>query len=48
MKIYRIIDNSKAILTTTDRYKMLEAVFALYKKYEYKQSWFWMEEDVLQ
>lgn len=45
MKVYRVIDNTELVLTTTDRLKALEKVYSLSKKYEDKQTWFWSEED---
>jgi len=44
MIIYTVVDNSKDVLVTTDRLKMLEKLFDMVRKYEDKQTWFWINE----
>jgi len=44
MIIYTVVDNSTNALITTDRLKMLEKLFDMVRKYEDKQTWFWVDE----
>lgn len=48
MKVYTIVDDSENVLVTTDRLKAPEKVYALARKYDDKQTYFWCEEKELQ
>ena len=47
MKMYTVVDNATPVLTTTDLRKAQEAVYNLARKYDDKQSWFWVTEEEL-
>lgn len=46
-KVYRVVDNGTAILTTTNKVKAALAIMDLANKYEDKQTWFWCDEEKL-
>lgn len=47
-KVYQVMDDSIVVLVTTDEVKAALALMKLAKKYEDKQTWFGVSEDVLQ
>jgi hypothetical protein len=46
-KVYRVVDNSTVILTTTDKIKAALVILDLVNKYKDKPSWFWCDEEIL-
>ena len=47
MKIYRVVDDGVVTRTCVDRLAALEELYRLYKKYNDKQEWFHIDEEIV-
>jgi hypothetical protein len=47
-KLYKVVDDAREVLVTADKIKAALRLYDIVKKYEDKQTWFWVEEAELE